>query len=315
MGFILLSIPVTIGITVWCVVLALRGRNVWLLAWLYYLAFLMPTITGLRAGIQPWADRYSYLPTMGLFLLIGGGVVVLWERSERLRSGTALRAAVLSGSMVLVVTYVHLNLKQIPIWKDSETLWQHAVDVAPGIPMSYANLGVALYAKGDLDSAVALYYKALEIEPDYADALYNLGIAYEAKGQSENAIASYEKAIESEPKYADAYINLGNMHVNSGRLDDGIALYRKAVALDPSDADAYYNMGTALYRKGNRQAALEFFRKTISLAPGNAKAHFNMGIIFSNAGDQDAAIESFTTAARLGFSDAQKVLNEWGYVW
>jgi len=302
-----------IGFTVFTIISARRGREGWLLAWLCYIVTIVPTITGLSAGIQPWADRYSYLPTISLMLLIGGGVRGLWEKYQH--RGVFARGLIAVLCATLVLACGRLSAEQLPVWQNAEMLWRYAIGVTPEVPMPYANLGVVLESKGDHDGALKMYTKAVALEPHYADALYNMGITYEAKQLVDSAASSYAKAIAADRTYADAYVNLGNMYVRGGRLDDGIRLFEQAIKLDGSDPDPYYDMGIAFYYKGDRVKALECFQTAIKYSPNYANAYHNMGIVFVDTGNNDAAMESFVRAARLGSADAQKLLRSKGYSW
>jgi protein O-mannosyl-transferase len=312
-GILLMAIAaiLCIGITVFAIISARRGREGWLLAWLCYVVAIVPTITGLSAGIQPWADRYSYLPTISLMLLLGWGIRSVWER----RGGVVVQGLVAASCVVLVSMCMRLSAQQLPVWTNAEVLWRYAIGVTPEVPMPYANLGVALEGKGDHDGALKMYKKAVALEPHYADALYNMGISYEAKQLVDSAASSYAKAIAADRTYSDAYVNLGNIYVRGGKLDDGISLFEQAIQLDGSDPDPYYNMGIAVYYKGDRVKALECFQAAVKYSPSYANAYHNMGIVFVDMGNSDAAMESFLRAARLGSADAQKLLRSKGFSW
>lgn len=306
-----LSLLAALVVTIAVVRRAKNGRAGLLLAWLCYLLTILPTVIGLSAGIQPWADRYSYVPSISLVMVLGGVVVWCWERFGK----TRYRLGVVTAGVVVAVMLSVLTREQIAIWKDGEALWTHAVTISPGLPMPYANLAVAVAARGSNDEAINLYRKALAIEPRYADALYNMGLAFEQKGTVDSAVHYYQKAILADTTYTDAFVNLGNVNVNNGRVDEGIALYARASQLDPSDPDPYYNSGYAYYQKGDRQAALEFFQKAIRYSPNYAQAYYNMGIVFSDLNKQDAALENLIRAARLGWPEAQRLLSSHGYSW
>jgi len=292
----------------------LRKGNPWfLLAWLCYIVTTLPTIGGLSAGIQPWADRYSYLPAVSLFLLLGAGIRWLWDRFQR-RSMLARGSVAVLCALPLVICG-GLSMRQIPVWQNGGSLWTHAIAESPDLPMPYANLGVALEDNGDHNGALDMYAKAVGLEPHYADALYNMGVAYEAKGLPDSAVAFYTRAIAADTAYDDAYVNLGNLHVRAGRLDEGIRMYEQAIAIDGTKPDPYYNMGIALYTKRDREKALACFQSAIKRSAGYADAYHNMGVVYLDLGNGAAAIESFTRAARLGLPEAQRLLRSKGYSW
>jgi Flp pilus assembly protein TadD len=309
----LLATVFTVGVTIFTIVMARKGRGYWLLAWSTYIILILPTVTGLSAGIQPWADRYSYLPSVSIAILGGGVVVALWRYRGNRRVVVRTLAALLV--VTVVVLCVYLSREQLRIWRNGETLWRYSCEVTPALPMPYANLGVALEGKGDHDGALAMYSKAVAIQPRYADALYNMGISYEAKEMPDSAAAFYGRAITADRTYTDAYINLGNIMVRAARYDDGVKLYEQAMKLDPSDPDAYYDLGIAMYHKGNKEKALQCFENAVKFSPGYANAYNNMGVVFVDLGNQEAALVSFVRAARLGSQDAQHLLKSKGYTW
>ncbi len=300
-----------IVITVFAIIMAKRGQKFWLLAWLTYAVTIMPTITGLSVGIQPWADRYSYLPAASLMILLGAGVSVVWDRYR----GKGARSLNLVLCAVAILLCGKLSAQQLPMWQNAETLWRHSIRVTPSVPMPYTNLGVALEGNGDHDGALLMYGKAVTLEPRCADALYNMGITYEAKQMNDSAASFYAQAITADRTYTDAYVNLGNIHVRAGAFDDAIRLFEQAVKLDSSDPDSYYNMGIAFYHKGDRTKALECFQKAVKYSPNYANAHNNIGIVFLDLGKQEAAMTSFVRAARLGSAEAQKLLSSKGFSW
>ena len=301
-----------IGITVLTIVNARRGREYWLLGWLCYIVAIVPTVTGLSAGIQPWADRYSYFPTISLMFLVGGSIRGLWERYQHRGAPRGVIAVLCT---VLVLVCGRLSAQQLRLWQDAEILWRYAIGVSPDVPMPFANLGVVLEGKGDHDGALVMYAKAVALEPHYKDALFNMGVSFEAKQLVDSAASYYTKAIAADSSYADAYVNLGNIYVRAGKLDDGIRLFEQAILLDTSDPDPYYNMGIAVYNKGDPVKALEWFQTAIKYSPGYANAYYNMGVVYLDLGIRDAAMESFVRAARIGSADAQKLLKSNGYPW
>jgi len=298
-------------LTVAAALRAWRGRPLVFLAWVSYVVTILPTITGLGAGIQPWADRYSYLPSLALFLLAGGGISMLWSLA---RTG-AVRILIAAGVIVLSVALGFLSRQQMSVWKDGETLWRYAVDVSPRLPMTYANLGVALESQGEHGRALEMYRKAIGIQPHYADALYNMALTFEQQGLPDSAEQYYVQSLMADTTYGDAYVNLGNLYVTTNRVDQGILLYHRALSLDPADPDPYYNLGYAYFQKGDRDGALEMFKKAVFYSPGYAKAYYGMGIVYLDGHDENAALSHLVRAARLGSPEAQKLLRTHGYTW
>jgi protein O-mannosyl-transferase len=302
-----------VAITILTFKAAQKGRPYWLLAWCCYALAIAPTTTGSGAGIQPWADRYSYLPSVCIMLFAGSGMVWLWRRGSS--KGTLALAGITALALALLVTSTALSMRQLPIWRNGESLWKQAMTESPALPMPYANLGVVLEDKGQPDAAIVQYRKALDLVPGYADALYNIGVAYETKAQPDSAEYYYIRAIAADTLYDDAFINLGNMYVRTGKLDKAIELFQHAVRIKPADPDPYYNMGIAYYTKGDIEKALDNFQNALKCSPSYAKAFYNIGAIYLSYGASDPAMECFKKAARLGLPEAQQVLKAKGKTW
>ena len=289
-----------------CVYAARRGKRDWLLALLVYVLFLLPTLLAASSGIQPIADRYSYMASISLFVLCGAGIVA--ARPAGLRF-------VLIGVAGILVVWGALSVQQVSHWRDAESLWRYVVSVQPEIPLAHNNLGTALQAKGDPDGAIAIYHAALALKPDYPEPWYNMGIAYEAKGDARKAEEMYLRAIITKRDYLDAYVNLGNLYVQTSRVDTALAIYARAARIDPVDADVYYNMGFAYYMRGDHEQALTLFLKTIQLDPAYSNAYFNAGVILGQEGKMEEAFDALRKAARLGHREARKFLEQKGERW
>ena len=182
------------GITGICFWLARRKRYLFFTIWLYYLITLLPVVGIVQIGIQGAADRYTYLPSLSILLLAGIGVSWLFERLTLLKQ----KSAVAGLCVILICVFIaltQLTIKQIKVWRNSETLWTYVTNAFPKrIWFAHSNLGNAYKTGGRLDEAISEYKRALAIKPNYAKAQYNLGIAYYSKEQFELAIVHLEKA-------------------------------------------------------------------------------------------------------------------------
>ncbi len=359
-----------------------RRFSWWVMAWLAYLIFLSPTMIGLSAGIQPLADRYSYLPSVSICLLAGGSIAFFWDRAGRRQRSRGTRIVLFVSWFAVLVTVGSASARQMQYWRTSESLWQRQVAVIP-VAFGYNNLGHALMNAHETDAAIDAFKEVTHLMPDFAQGFNNLGVAYNLQGRSEEAMESFARAIRLVPNYIDAYVNLGmllkqqgrfedamkifdaalkqnpaspeatfgkgslfeamgdtvramsgyqkaidlrpdyvapytalsNLHIARGELDKAIDLYREAIRMNPLNADAFYNLGYAYYSRGDAQHAIECFAQTLRIDPGYAKAYFNLGVIYGNQYNDEASVEAFRRAARMGLSDAQKVLSERGIRW
>jgi tetratricopeptide (TPR) repeat protein len=286
-------------------VLAGWRRRPWLLVgWLWYLGMLAPVIGFIQVGGAARADRYTYLPQIGLYLMVAWGAADLCggRRWLRVVAGCAA-AAVLAGLLA------EARL-QTTFWKDSITLWTHALDCTSDNHIAHNNLGVALAGQGRLAEAVAEYQRTLAIKPDYATAHNNLGLALAAQGRLAEAVPHYERALELQPDFAEAQNNLGGALTAQGRLAEAVPHYERALQLQPDFAEACYNLGNTLARQGRLADAVEQFERALRLKPDDFKARYNLGNALAKQGELAEAIQQFEWALRLapGFAEAHNNL-------
>ncbi len=281
---------------------ARTGRYL-LLGWFWFLGVLIPFIGLIQAGAQAMADRFAYLPLIGLFILLIWGIhdMFTWRRH-----GTA----VLSVAAVLAVSVCFaLTRQQLAYWRDSESLFRHALNVTQNNYLSHNNLGSALGKKGQLDEAISQFGEAIRLKPAYASAHNNLGNALFLKGQPQEAIQQYREAARLKPNYAEAHYNLGSVLDQEGRIEEAIGEYRQAIRLKADYARAYNNLGSALFRKGRLADAIRQYQEAIRHAPDDTKTHYNLGLALDQQGRADEAIREYQEALRLEPDDANTHYN------
>lgn len=304
----------TVAISVLCVVLFTKTRALFV-GWFAYVLMVAPTIAGLTAGIQAWADRYSYVPLMALFGLLTAAIVrgneALWN--TRFRRPVILLAA--CGAVGICAVLWSLTGRQMAIWKDSITLWTYAARIAPQLPWTHMSLGVAYFRQGEIETAISLYRQAISMNPEYGEALYNLGVAMEVQGRRAEARQLYARATQVLPRFVNAHVNLGNILVSDGKLDEAIQAYRRSMDIAPSDPDPQFNMGVVFAMKGDTVRAMEQFKRAVDLSPWYHRAWFALGELEWGSGRKDDAIQSMVQAAREGSSVAQAWLRERQLVW
>jgi tetratricopeptide (TPR) repeat protein len=274
------------GITVW--VLKISKKHKYLLTgWLWYIGTLVPVIGLVQVGSQSMADRYTYIPSIGLF------IVAAWGANDLLGAWKYKRAVLGLSAVASVAILTVLTVFQVGYWHDSFSLFDHTVKVTKENDVAYNNRGTIYYEKGEYDLAIADYNKAIEISPAYIEAYYNRGKIYNAKGQYDLAISDYSKAIAINPKLAEAYTNRGNIYKTTGRYALAISDYDKAIELNPTLAEAYNNRGAAYYVKGEYALAISDYSKAIELKPDFAWAYFNKANACEIAGRAKEAVEAY----------------------
>jgi tetratricopeptide (TPR) repeat protein len=266
--------------------------------WFWYLGMLVPVIGLVQVGMQSMADRYTYLPQIGLALAVVWGVAEICA-SRRLRLGCIVVPA------LAIPILMGLAWKQASYWRNSETLWTRALACTTQNYIAENNLGVALANRGQVDAAIAHCRKALQIKPDYAVAYNDLGYILTQRRQLDAAVTHYQKALQLRPDYTEAHYNLGIVLSKAGQVEAAMAHYRKALKTQPDFAKARYNLGSLLARRGRIDEALVHFQKALEIMPYSAEIHNNMGIALADLGQTDKAIAHFRKALQINPSYAE----------
>jgi Flp pilus assembly protein TadD len=264
-----------------------------LMGWLWYVGTLVPVIGLVQVGEQAMADRYMYLPSLGLLVLIVWGG---YELIKNLPQRGMLWSGFSAGAIIFCVV---LTRQQLGYWRDSIAFFQYALAVTENNPVTRNLLGAAFFNKGKMDEAIAQYQEAIRLKPSYADPYYNLGTALAKQGQTAEAIHQFQEYIQFRPNDADGHYDLATALYNEGQLNQAIRQYREAIHLKPDNADAHDNLGIALGRTGQLDEAIQQFREVIRLKPNYGRVHNDLGIALLNKGQMDEAISQFHEAIRL----------------
>ena len=274
------------------VVLQARRRNYLAMGWFWYAGTLVPVIGLVQVGMQAMADRFTYVPLIGLFILVAWGG---WELAQA-KKVPAVALGVLMGAICVVC--MGLTRVQLQYWKDSKALFTRMVTATPKNYMAYYNLGNYYSREDNLAEAVNSYKKAVEYEPNYANAHNNLGGVLLREKNFDEAILHYKRATEIIPEYLH-FFNLANALGDAGRLAEAEDTYRKALSLDPNAADAYNNFGMVLNSDKKPDEAIASFRAALRIRPDFELVEFNLANTYSAAGKLEDAITHYAAAVRL----------------
>jgi tetratricopeptide (TPR) repeat protein len=270
-------------------------KQPWLFTgWLWYLVMLLPVLGVVQVGDQSHADRYTYLPQIGLYL------AVTWLAAEWC-ANRAVLGFLMTGVIGLLAVCAW---KQTAYWKDNETLWTHALACTTGNSLAEYNLAYDLVEQGRLDEAIAHCQKALRIDPNNPDAHNTLGVALFKKGRVEEAIGHYQEALRLEPSFAKAHFNFGEALETQEKLDESISQYRQALQCSPDYAEAHVNLANALRQQDKLDEAILHFQAALQIKPDSAKAHDDLGIALLEKGDANQAIIHFQRALQINSRNA-----------
>jgi Flp pilus assembly protein TadD len=252
-------------------VIWLARRQPWLMVgWLWYLVTLLPVLGLVQVGDQAMADRYTYVPLIGPFIMLA------WSAAEIARRWPAWRAVLAASVCVLLAGCAAATALQLRYWRSSMTLFEHAVEVIPDNYVAHFSLGNALAEQGRLDEALVHYYAALRVKPDLAKAHGNVGVILARQGKLAEAVAHYAEALRLNPDLPEAHNNLGAALADQGRIEEAIAHYERALRLRPDYADAHTNLGMALAAQGKIDLAIAHYSEALRLDPGHPGARYNL---------------------------------------
>ena len=284
---------VLVGMLSYLALRAWRTASFATTGWFWFLGMLAPTIGLVQVGDQARADRYTYLPLIGLFMVLAWGATQLAERWR------LPQAALVTTAVLPVLACGALIRVQLAHWRDTEALFRRALAVTENNALAHNNLGNALLDRGRADEAVAQFGQALAIRPGYADAHCNLGNALLEKGRVEEAAASFRRALELDPRFAGAHYNLGNLSLQGEDWAGAAAHFERALEIQPDHAMARNNLGNALLRLGRADEAIGQLEKTVALRPDFAPARHNLGTAYLGRGRGEEALGQFRAIVKL----------------
>lgn len=271
-----------------------RRRHPYLVTgWLWYLGMLVPVIGLVQVGWQAHADRYTYLPQIGIYLALVWGATELTAR-WKIPRGILGTIGVLAIAFLMAVSW-----RQVAYWSSTVRLWRHTLAVTSDNDVAERGLGSELLRIGQVDEAITHDREALRIRPRDANGLTNLANALLQKKEYAEAIRDYREVLGVRPNDSEMRRNLGKALYQSGALDDALAQFREALRLRPSDSDAAYSLGNAYLDKGDPKVAIPYFQQAIAANRKNIAAHYNLAIALQRNGQFEEAISEFRKTLEL----------------
>jgi Tfp pilus assembly protein PilF len=263
------------------------------IGWCWYVLTLVPMIGFVQVGSHARADRFTYVPLVGIFIAISWGLVAFARHS-------GVRRAVVAGTAIAaVVACAVVARAQVETWRTSETLWQQARAATGANFRAEAGLAEAARRRGDPDAAIAHYQEAVRLAPDAAEFHVNLGLLLVERNRVPEAAAAFQRAVDLRPADAESHNNLGAMLARQGRFADAVAQYRRALDVSPSYPLARRNLGLALAAAGDPGGGIREVLEALKLSPGEAQWHYEVGIMLANTGQIPDAVTHLQEAVRI----------------
>ncbi len=281
-----------VAITAFCLA-AIKRAPYLAVGWFWYLIALVPVIGLFQVGRQAHADRYTYLPTIGIYAMLAWGL-----RDAAVRR-PALRVPAVAASAAALVVLAALSWRQIGTWRNTRVLFEHAIAVTEDNYYAHQALGAALSAAGEFEAARRHLEEALRISPDSAYAVEQLGLLRERQGDRVGAAAAYERALALSWKSFFARRNLAAMRRAEGNLDAAIELWTAAVEYQPDDAQLRFDLGSTLLQRERYADAAAHLRRAAALRPDFAQAHNNLGVALAKQGLYAEALSEFERVLAL----------------
>jgi tetratricopeptide (TPR) repeat protein len=280
-------------VTIW-VVKGIRRTPYLAVGWFWYLGTLVPVIGIVQVGEQAMADRYTYVPLIGIFIAIA------WSLPEQIKTRKEKLLPILSG--IVISLLIALTWIQVSHWKNSITLFKHAINVTDtkylGVATIHAFLGDAYHREGELGVAISKFKKSLDLDPSNLYGLNNLAATLAEQGNLKEGLSYAQKLSRLQPDYTPGLITMGNILEETGKLDQAQIYYEQVLERDSDSFENYLNLANILYRKGNLEGAIPHYKKVITLNPNLLEAHYNLGNIFGQLGQPIDAKKEFEQAIR-----------------
>ena len=287
-----------------CFILLIRWRKYPAVGWFWYVGTLVPVIGLIQVGVQSRADRYTYVPLTGLFIIFAWGIPELFRKWQYRKVVLGLFAGAVIAAMIVATSV------QLKHWKDSIALFGHTLDVTEGNWLMHSNYAGVLREAGDIEGAMEQLNKAVKIKPDSAEVRCNIGNALSDMDRLDDAIEQYRLAIRLDKNFAEGHYNLAVALAKKDLTDEAIAEYREAWRLNRGNLDALNNLAYLLdNKKGQFEEAITLYETAIALEPGNIIAHGRLGLALAKVKRFDEAIQQFQIVLKARPDDIEMYCN------
>lgn len=270
-----------------------------LAVWVSYVVMLAPVSGIVHNGFQLANDRYSYLPCLGWALLGGAAVCVVARARASGKLGLSFARLAVGAGVVWFIGFGVLTWQQVQVWRDTDTLWRHALEFSPDCAICHGNLGVILYNKGYAAVAIEHLQRVLTLKPNHVKAHINVGLALAALGRPSESVEHFQLVLEHHPTDVDARTHLGMALVQQGKPEEAVEQLRQAIQLNPIHVGAHTNLGNALAELGNPGEAIAHYRRAIELKPEFPHPHLGLARAYLALGKTGSAQEEYEILKRL----------------
>ena len=286
-GAVALLIAITAVVLVW------HRRRYLTIGWLWFLGTLVPVVGIVQIGEHSMADRYMYVPMIGLIIMVTWGLADVAGRFPQLQIAAFIVAIASCVACTVIAD------QQVLVWENSESLFRRAVEVTENNYSMHDKLADELRRQGHADEATEHYRQAIRIKPDFSEARNDLGVILQDRGAFQAAIEQYELAIQSNPKFGEAYTNLGVALNSLNRPKEGIRALQRALEFKPGYPEALFNLGIICQQQQRTAEAVAYYRQAIAAEPNYAAAYNNLGVALGSQQQHDEAMRLFSDALRL----------------
>ena len=274
-------------------VMTIKQRPYFSVGWFWFLGTLVPVIGLVQVGNQAMADRYTYIPLTGLF------IIVVWGAWDILHKAKAAQIIAAATATVLLTALAATTVYQLQYWRNGFALFTHALAVTTGNAVANNNLGTLLVAQGNDSEGLAHYAEAVRFDPRDASFQNNYATALARAGRQDEAIEHYQAAIHDDPQFAKAYSNLGALLIEQHHVEAAVTNLNEAVRIDPENSKARNNLANALSVAGKLDDALIQYSEAVRLDPTNSAMRLNVGLALAKSGRVNDARAQFAEAVRL----------------